>query len=493
MKPVFGIRKPSDKAIVIAIILLCFISRIPQLISVNRILDGDECVLAIMGKHLYRNGDFQLFFIGQQYGLSIFESLAMVPFIATLGMTTVSIKLAMLCLWTIGIVFFYKALVAVNTKNAWLPVSIILIFIFTPAWAVWSMKARGGYLTAFLFNSVALYLLFNEKLNRRPATYIWLGIILAIICESQSLWLLGILPLYFYRLLKDRSIKHFMLLVLPASALLIASYFYKQQLPSFYTRPDLYFAPRELWDWVVTRVTDYLYVSLHGHYFFHQLLEPAVICGIAAWTFSKLVFLLLIAGIISLFLKKRDWLFISATLGIFLALVSTMFSYFIEPRYLLPITGIALFSLTILLNRFTLRKWMYIPMAAFTAIGIPCMIAFYNFTFGDIREAEIRSTLNTLQNEGIDYVFCPHDFVTWQVNFYSDERIMARAVYMPGRYPAYNAGVNRALLEHKKTAVFNIATDNPEYKLQFDSVKMVGNYYVCVYPRYEVLKRKFQF
>src|SRR6202012_4146749 len=141
----------------IIIVVLCFASRLPQLLSPHLIMDEDECVVGLMAKHLME-GHVAVFFYGQSYGFTLAESAMISLFSYFNGLNDHSVKLAMLTLWTIGIIFFYKTckeiLLPNNKYAAWL---MTLLFIFLPAWAVWSMKARGGYLTAFPLSAILLW------------------------------------------------------------------------------------------------------------------------------------------------------------------------------------------------------------------------------------------------------------------------------------------------------------------------------------------------
>src|SRR5207302_9223890 len=122
--------------------------------------DGDESVRGLMGRHAMR-GEFPLFFWGQRYGLSTVEALAAAASGALFGTGALPLKAAMLGLWTIGVLFLFLALAGVvgARRSFW----ITAVFIVSPAWAVWSMKARGGYLTAFAATSMLLWVLVRSR------------------------------------------------------------------------------------------------------------------------------------------------------------------------------------------------------------------------------------------------------------------------------------------------------------------------------------------
>ena len=83
------------------------VSRLPQLRSPNLLADGDECVLGLMAKHVAQGKEFPVFFYGQHYALSSVEAAAGALGFLGFGVSAVSLKLAMLALWTVGVLFLY--------------------------------------------------------------------------------------------------------------------------------------------------------------------------------------------------------------------------------------------------------------------------------------------------------------------------------------------------------------------------------------------------
>ena len=178
------------------IVLLCVVSRLPQLLSDQLLLDSDECIVGLMAKHSYEGKDVQAYFYGQTYGFSMLEANTIALFYRLFGISDIVVKTAMLLLWILGILFFHQTLVQLNDKDSWLPLLIILVFIFSPAWSTWAMKARGGYLTSFLLSSIFTYLLFHKKLSKRLWIQPLLGFILIAIYECKPFWLAGLIPLW---------------------------------------------------------------------------------------------------------------------------------------------------------------------------------------------------------------------------------------------------------------------------------------------------------
>ncbi|MBL4586714.1 MAG: hypothetical protein JKX84_06630, partial [Flavobacteriales bacterium] len=149
---------------VILIAIASILSRLPMLLSENLFLDGDECIVGLMAKHFAEGNGIPLFFYGQSYGFSLFEIIPISISYSILGVSEISVKISMLCLWTLSIILFYKTLQEIGSeRNKWAPLLITMVYIFMPSFAIWSMKARGGYLTAFLLSSAVMYFLFNRK------------------------------------------------------------------------------------------------------------------------------------------------------------------------------------------------------------------------------------------------------------------------------------------------------------------------------------------
>lgn len=175
-------------------VLLVVLTRMPQWTSPHLDLDGDEAILGLMAKHVYEGKAFPLFFYGQNYGLSFIETLAAASFFFCFGVSTISLKASMLFLWCLGWIFFVLALdIFSNRKYAFF---LSLFLIFCPAWNLWSMMARGGYITAFALFSLCLWML--GLVYRKKGNALFLGLCLGfsmgLLLLAQPLFFLAILP-----------------------------------------------------------------------------------------------------------------------------------------------------------------------------------------------------------------------------------------------------------------------------------------------------------
>src|SRR5690606_2129438 len=130
----------------------------PLLLSEHFIMDGDECIMGIMSKHFIEGRHVPIFFYGQNYGFAFIEVLFISIGYLLFGISDYVVKLSVFALWIFGLFFFYRALCSIS-GNKWSALLFVMVLILAPAWAQWSLKARGGYLTAFTCSSLAWYLL----------------------------------------------------------------------------------------------------------------------------------------------------------------------------------------------------------------------------------------------------------------------------------------------------------------------------------------------
>lgn len=474
---------------ILIIILLCYLSRLPQLLSPYLFLDGDECLVGTMAKHIYIGKELPLFFWGQQYGFSLIECLFILPFYAVLGINTLAIKLAMLSLWTTGVVMLYKVLRLFAGNNLWVPFLLTVLFIFLPAWAVWSMKARGGYLTAFVCSNLLIYLLYHPRLKKTIWKYIVMAILLSIIYEAQRFWFAGLMPLVLYRLYKEKDLLKAAALLVCTGLCFLLFFFYKQQLTNYYPEgihlPSLHDAMQRL-----LRLPQYLYISFHGNYYFDMVHTAPFFCKLLSVFTSILVCLLFVAGVYHLLLKRKgNGLFICSALFLPLCFVFTLAFPEIHGRYLLPLTGFAIISLQVYISRFRSLKIISAAIVVWIVLATPAIISFYNYELLDDREKQVNNLLQYFEKNNVKYVYSLEPMVSWEIVFYSGETILARVPGCISRYTPYDTIVNKAFLSGQKTALIYRYWEGDAY--HFPSVIRLGMYKIGLSPQYAELKNDF--
>ncbi len=440
---------------ILVIIAMCFVSRIPLLTSPNMLLDGDESIVGLMAKHLYDGQEVPLYFYGQRYGFSLVEEFFILPFYAVMGMTGLAVKLAMLSLWTMGVVFTYKTLLRLNKTGGILPLLLTLLLIVCPAWTEWSMKARGGYLTAFTLSAILVYLLTNEERKLKPTTYMLVGLLIAVLYESMPLWVPLPAMLLVYRLVKDFSIAKLLSVIVTITLPLVLLVIHKQSLYEFH-KPDPNLPIAEWWQ-NIARIPSFLYVSLHGFHSYYTELQPTWFQKIFAVSFIALMIVAMVRGFIVLIKEKqRDWRILLLFLSILVSLFVTIITPFPNYRFMLPVTVEVLLLMQILWHS---TKTYLMPIAVLIPIGIASLFTFRQMKFTALTEKNILQASDYLQQQQIKYVYSLHMYLAWQMNFYSQGKVLCRDVAPVGRVPAMFTEIDNALKSGKKTAVAEVQKD----------------------------------
>lgn len=437
-----------SKYAILIIVLLCLVSRMPQLFSENLILDGDESIVALMAKHLLELKEFPIFFYGQSYGFSFVEVLTTSLFYTIFGITDIAVKLAMLSLWTIGIIFFYKTLKEIGFKsNPWIPLLITLVFIFSPSFAVWSMKARGGYLTAFMLSSIITFLIVHKKSHSRLLKSLIIGFLIIVVYQAQPLWLAGLFPLLAYYLIKNRSIHNVLMTLLGVLVGLFTFYFIKKGLST-------YWSPNVLGDLDVSlksfkSIFDRMFISFTGSYYFGRIIPPLFIMKAISILMMSLILVSTFMGIFFLIKKKKVnplfYVFILSVLG---SLAYLLFIHNSDYRYLLPLTGYTLLMVAFTVSHIKSTQLANTLIIIWIASGMYSLYNFKDYAFDD-KEALI-SLVDELERKEISHIFCEGGMLQWQIMFYSNEQIIARFYFNTDRYPAYVRSVNANYKERKE-------------------------------------------
>jgi len=465
---------------ILAIVAACILTRLPQLFSQNLVLDEDECVVGLMAKHMIEGKEVSAFFWGQVYGFSLMETSVIALFYGLFGFGDIALKLAMLSMFTAGVVFFYKALTSLS-DNRWLPLFITALLICNPAWAAWSMKARGGYLSAFLLSSLFLWLLFRQE--KGWLAWAILGFIAALIYYCQPLWLPGLFCLLFGYLWQDRAwtrLGSFLAGVLPVVVILeiVKKQTYAMWSPAvFVKKADLHNAFLMLYD------------SLHGHTYLDEVFLPPLSARMFAALSIALMLFLVGASLYYCFrnfMEHRLFIFSVASV-----LVTFLYSLFITghpSRYLLPVGGFVLLSLFLFLQG---RRFTVLARACFAGcaiIGTMAVISFKDFTFLPYTKAELLSTIRYLKQQGLNYVFSNDVPQEWQIMFYSHEQIICRESSDINRYPDYTKRVNEAYkASPARTAVVDFSGDLKDMAPR-KTVTIAKRFYVTPQPSAKLLK-----
>lgn len=434
-----------------ALILLCIISRLPQMLSPYLLLDGDEAIIGLMAKHFVHGKNFPVFFYGQQYGFVLFEVAAVAIGLLIGGVSTLAVKLPVFALWIAGIIFFYKALLAISKGNRSLAFFFTAVLVLCPAWAAWAMKARGGYITAFTLTNMLLYLLLDDKQVGKKVIWAFIGASLVVIFYAQPLWLPGLMPFLLWRLFKRQHRARFLQMCIAAVPLIIFFLLAKEEAPLDW-KPQVFSIP----DWHRIAITPgYIYDNLTGYYYLQRVFEAPIEVQVYPYVFIVLMILSLIVALIYLLATKKGLLLLTALSSVLLTLGYLVAVDITSPRYALPLAGFAVLLIAVVVHHAgSFRKTAYVICFPLLLCGGAAVYSFQHYKFAHYTPEDIMQVVAYAEEDNITHVFPQGGQLQWQIVFYSDEKLIPRWLYPVDRYMPY---------VHAVDSVYSIAPEHTAF------------------------------
>jgi hypothetical protein len=445
----------------VALSAICVVSRLPQLQSPNLLADGDESVLGLMAKHVAQAKEFPIFFYGQHYAFSPVETLVTALSFLIGGVGAMPLKLAGLSLWTLGVVFMFLALARVLSASRSFWVTVVLVL--NPAWAVWSLRMGGGYLTAFAASAVLVWLLLGDR--ERETIWRWLGAggLTAVIYLAQPLWLPGVLPIVAVVLLSRRrpSWELAYASVAAATALLV-----KFGTPT----PDLPWNGPVIGNPALVAslpdVARQIYVALTGSHYLYWKIDPPGPSTIALAVIWCAVLAVLVLAQLHRLIARQYCL---ASHVLFVSIATTLVAEWVllgarDARYLLPLTGLlvplaGIEAFDLADRRLVPRRMLALITVSAVVLGSLSAIEFRSFNFlwtnppQHLSEAKrLQQVFTYLYARDVRHVFSKNGMLDTQLTFYSNERVVSRTDPV-GKYPPYVKEVDRALANGEPVAV----------------------------------------
>jgi hypothetical protein len=450
----------------VALAAISVVSRLPQLLSPNLLLDGDECYLGLMAKHLAHGKEFPIFFYGQHYGLATVEAAAGALGFVIFGTSAPTLKVAMLALWTVGVLFSFLGLSRLlgASRSFW----IALLLLLNPAWAVFSMKARSGYITSFTATAALLWLLVQDRERDSIGRWVIAGALTAVIYLAQPLWLPGVLPIVLVVLVSRRRLSWGVSYLCVTAAAIVLVNFTPAPLVDRWPgpalgNPDLFGS--------LPRVAQQVYVNLTGSYYLRWPVDPP---GPITQTLAVVWSAMLPAAVLMQLYRLVTRRYCLSSHLLFVSVCSTLFAEWVllgarDGRYLLPLSGLLVLLAGVELVDLVDRR-LFPKRAAFALtlavllLGSLSMREFSEFNFlwknppNQLTETRrLRRVINYLKAGGVRHAFSMNGLLDPQLDFYSDEEVLARSTDWTGRYPAYVAEVDRALAHGETVAVVGYA------------------------------------
>ncbi len=454
-------RRPIVAGLV-ALAALTVLSRLPQLLSPNLMADGDESVLGLMAKHVAQGREFPIFFYGQRYAFEPVETTTAALGFLAFGVGPMQLKLAGLGLWTAGVLFLFLALSHYTGpgRSFWIAAA----FVLNPAWAVWSLREGGGYLTAFAASGALVWLLTLGADGEAWWRWLAAGILTAIVYLSQPLWMPGLAPIVLMLLIARRRLLWSATYVAAAAAVVVLVELSAPPVPSGWAGPAMGNA-----DVIgsLPRVARQIYVYFTGAYYLAWPLDSPG----PATTGMAIVWCVLLAGTVLVQgyrVATKQYCLLSHAL--FAAVWATLAVEWLlltprEARYLLPLAGLLVPLAGVELIDFVDRKRVPRAMAvaltsAMLLLGAASLVEFRSFNFlwknpaPRLSEARrLQAVFAYLKAMDVHHVASMNGMLDTQLDFYSDEQIVSRWTDPLGRYHPYVQEVNRAVASGETVAV----------------------------------------
>jgi hypothetical protein len=480
-------------------------ARLPQLLSRSLLLEGDECILGLMARHLAAGREFPLFFYGQRYGLAVVEAPAAALSFLLFGAGAVPLKIAMLAIWLVGIVFYFLAFLRPlgATRSFW----ITMVLVLMPAWAATSMKAWSGYITAFAATGVAIYLITRNG-NREPSPWLFAGAAAGVIYFAQPLWLPGLVPIVLFYLASSRRLAFWISFatgaVGVAAAIVAAKWLWLAHVPETWTRPPAG-NPHLLAS--VPQLFHQMYVTLTGSYYFGTADYAGPVTILAAYLWLAVFALALPVQIYRVLTRKyllwshllfasvcmtllANWILLESRDGRYVLAVNAPLAFMagiegfdIVDRYRVPMRRCVLAILCVLC----------IQAVAMTEFARHSDMWWTNRPNGPSEAATLRKVVDVMRSRGVTRAFAMNALLQWPITFYSGETVIARWKADPDRYPPYIRAVDRALERGDRVAIVGYAgytyglekmVSDPQTIITVD-----GKYFVYIGPDKDLLRK----
>lgn len=449
-----------------ALTVVAVVSRLPQLTSPHLLLDGDEAILGLMAKHIAEGREVPLFFYGQTYGLSAIEAAVGAIAFRMAGVGDIPLKLAMLAIWVVGVIGLYVAMARLlgPRRAFWGTV----LFVLLPAWSIWSMKARGGYLTAFAATAWLWCALLAVRDRPRRLTWSLAGGLTAVIFLAQRLWLPGVVPVVAWLLWRQRRL-HAGLAYLAGIGVVLAGIMaiYGMSLSQLFGGPQ----PRNVDAPGAPGFLERVYTSLTGSYYMGVAIEPGPITVATTWIWSGLLVALLLLQIHRFATGRFHAVSHVLAASVVATLAATwLFVNAPEPRFLLPLAALLVPWVAVesidLADRWHVPDWIravavgsLIVLGALAHVEAGRFAYLWNRSDDGVREKDrLMRVIMYLRAHGIRHVFATNGLLQWQLMFYSGEGLVARYMTDRDRYPPYVAEVDRALAAGEPVALVGYAT-----------------------------------
>ncbi len=159
-------KRVREWGVVVLLMCLALILRLDFMRAGGFVIDADEAIVGLMGKHILEGREIPTFYYGQHYMGSLEGILASVTF-RLFGVSSFTLQLVPLC-FSIALVYVVYLLGRSVGGVTVGRVAALLCAVPPSPLVVWSFKARGGFIELIVIG--ALTFLFTVRWLRKPST-----------------------------------------------------------------------------------------------------------------------------------------------------------------------------------------------------------------------------------------------------------------------------------------------------------------------------------
>lgn len=170
--PNFDIR--DDYLFLIVLVALALVLRLDFLIANHFVIDADEAIVGLMGKHIIEGRGLPVFYYGQNYMGSLEAVLAGLVFLI-FGVSSIALKSVPLFFSLVLVVLIYQLGLELGSR-AVARTAALFAAIPPQMLVIWSSMARGGFLEVVCIGTVALILSLRWLRESEPKPALTAGI-----------------------------------------------------------------------------------------------------------------------------------------------------------------------------------------------------------------------------------------------------------------------------------------------------------------------------
>jgi len=431
---------------------LLYLSRLPLLWSGRLVPDGDEAVAGLMAVRLLDAGEVPVYFWGQNYGLASLETGVASIFFSTFGISATALKAAMLVLWAAGGAFL--SLAARRLAGAGAGLAVIALLAASPAWGEWAMKARGGYLTAFLVSAIVIWALAPRRDASPLLLWAAIGAGVTLVYLAHPLWFLLLLPLLGLRAWEGRGARMAAAFACGALPPALMGWLGRTASPTW--APGMFAGADPLH--ALTRLPSRLVVHFSGAYLFERSYLPDAPASQGA---AAIWLILFASALVVLLTLPRDAARPAGMLVAGMGCVLLFSLCIAEPafgyRYLLPVSGALPLLLALVVPRlFESRsrgRWsagaallLLLGAGTLALMEVPSRAA---RTLPDdpyaLEAGEVGRLLAEIRGAQVAHVYSLDPLLQWNLMFASRGEVLARWLTASDRRPGIPIAIDAAV------------------------------------------------